>query len=185
MKRTFRPLTIKISRAYRTVSDEALDELSKIPPMDLLLLEHKTRFDANNAKLAEEQMLEKWRSRWNSATGKAVWTKRLIPDLDPWISCRFAKVGFNTTQLLTGHGTFADYLHRFKIRGSDKCTQCDQQGTAEHVIYSSKRWKREREREGLEEFVGSLSPPEELMNYCFWLVGRTGQRLTNSRLALW
>ncbi|XP_022179480.1 uncharacterized protein LOC111040067 [Myzus persicae] len=56
-----------------------------------------------------EDSISKWQSDWqNSATGR--WTKRLIPDLRPWILRKSGTVNYHITQLLTGHGC---YEHAF------------------------------------------------------------------------
>ncbi|GBP14366.1 hypothetical protein EVAR_98823_1 [Eumeta japonica] len=45
---------------------------------------------------------------------KGRWTHRLIPQIDFWLNRNHGEVNYYLTQMLSGHGCFRAYLHRFK-----------------------------------------------------------------------
>ncbi|KAM8702194.1 hypothetical protein ACLKA7_001886 [Drosophila subpalustris] len=79
--------------------------------------------------------------RWDSAPNGR-WTYRLIKELKPWLHRRHGQLNFYLSQLLTGHGCFKSYLHRFN-HAEDHCGQ----GTiedAEHFFFFCPLFGRER-----------------------------------------
>jgi len=147
-----RTIALRTIRAYRTVSDEAAFVLSGLPPADLLGAERKrirTRVAApptpdtptpSKATIKNQERrttITLWQARW-TATSKASWTKKLLPDLNRWIGRTVPKMplSFHMTQALTGHGCFQYYLHRFGRANSPQCTLCpDESDTAEHTLF--------------------------------------------------
>ncbi|KAM8702448.1 hypothetical protein ACLKA7_001779 [Drosophila subpalustris] len=75
------------------------------------------------------------------------WTKRLIPELKPWIERRHGQVDFYLAQVLTGHGCFKAYLFRFKHEQDPYCDHCggDVIEDAEHSIFHCPLFTQERE----------------------------------------
>lgn len=50
---------------------------------------------------------------FSSDTG--VWTREgIVPNFELWVSCRHNVCSYRTTQLLTGHGSFGNFLFRIK-----------------------------------------------------------------------
>jgi len=71
-----------------------------------------------------EDSMRKWQIEWlqNSDTGG--WTRRLVPDLRPWVLRSFGTVNYHITQFLTGHGCLDEYLWRFKKLDFPVCHDC-------------------------------------------------------------
>lgn len=115
-----RGLALRIASAYRTVSKEAALVVAGLPPARLqarkacLLAEGLPRGEV------EEQVITEWQAEWAAAT-KGAWTRRLIPEVGPWLGRRHGEVDFYLTQLLTGHGNMGSYLHRFKLANDATC----------------------------------------------------------------
>lgn len=139
-----RPLTLGICAAYRTISTDAAQVISCSPPWDLVARARAERADGATKDEAEETLIERWQERWTSSQAGS-WTRRLIPELKPWITRRHGYVTHWTTQMISGHGSFNHYLHRFRRRDSPDCPFCPgTDDTAEHTLFHCGRWDTER-----------------------------------------
>lgn len=65
------------------------------------------------------------------------------------------------TQILTGHGKFISYLHRFKLYDTEDCLYCDNADTVEHTFFHCVRW--DETRKIMEERIGRVTP-ENVVN---------------------
>lgn len=82
---------LRISCAYRTVSEAAVLVIANTPPIDLLALERQEIWHAQAEqgrdeakKAARYNLRRKWQERWDQTTsGK--WTAKRIPRLNEWI----------------------------------------------------------------------------------------------------
>jgi len=146
-----RKMAIRIACAYRTVSTNAIIVVTGMLPLHLMVAERsaihaakKTGSAPPNKKELREDSRNKWQSEWrNTVTGG--WTKRLIPDLRPWVSRSSGAVNYHITQFLTGHGCFGEYLWRFKRRDVSVCHDCMAPvDDAEHALFLCDRWWRLR-----------------------------------------
>ncbi len=137
---------LRVSCAYRTVSEAAVLVIVGTPPIDLLAQERQDIWrnqivnDRGEAKkVARQVLLEKWQQRWEDGNyGK--WTKRLIPRLDTWLNREHGEVTYYLTQLLRGHGCFRKYLHRMQKVSSPKCLYCNNDDDAQHTFFMCERW---------------------------------------------
>lgn len=142
-----RLLAIRIVSAYRTTSTEALMVLAGTPPIELMVKERTKKFmgQYRGQRDLRDQTLEEWQIKWENTQDKAAWTKRLIPDLRLWINRSHGELGYHLTQVITGHGTFRAYLHRFGLTDSPKCLYCESDDTAEHTLFHCDRWTVQRQ----------------------------------------
>lgn len=171
---------LRVTSAYRTVSAAAAEVIAGLPPLDMLAL-HRSKLykskadivaradlDSNQqrtevrrvTKLHLEALANDWQDRWRlSASGS--WTRKLIPDLRPWVNRRHGEVSYTLTQALSGHGAFGAYLKKFGRRPTNRCLHCDEgvEDTVEHTLYTCQRWERARRTSGL----GGLPPAERLV----------------------
>ncbi|XP_050059699.1 uncharacterized protein LOC126550988 [Aphis gossypii] len=157
LRRPQRVAALRAIRAYRTVSDEAAFVLSNMPPVDLIAREKvriKSRYNdepnpgdppVSRDRIKREERkatIVEWQMRW-SISGKAAWTRRLIPDLVRWYNRTTPVVPwtYHMTQALTGHGCFQFYLHRFARAASPRCVHCQcPSDTAEHTLFHCDNW---------------------------------------------
>ena len=69
----------------------------------------------------------------------------MIPSIAPWINRKHGEVNFCLTQLLSGHGCFLAYLHRFKLEDTPFCPLCEPAvEDAEHVFFECPRFHLQR-----------------------------------------
>lgn len=55
------------------------------------------------------------------------------------------QLSFHLTQILTGHGSFAAYIHRIGKDQSDTCHHCGQaRDTAQHTLQDCSAWREQR-----------------------------------------
>lgn len=145
-----RTAALRVSSAYRTVSEQAILVISRSIPIDLLAEERKKSWVLKNSTenvapdIVREETLQKWQSRWNtSATGR--WTAKLIPNVKMWINRKHGETNYYLTQMLSGHGYFQKYLHKMGKTGSPTCIYEDKCiDDAEHTFFDCERWKEER-----------------------------------------
>nr|XP_041632428.1 uncharacterized protein LOC121502779 [Drosophila kikkawai] len=140
----YRRCALRISSCFCTVSEEAALVVAGSIPIDLLAAERRT--GNSGSRTQRSTTVARWQARWdNASTGR--WTHRLIPDLDQWIHRRHGQVDFYTTQLITGHGCFKAYLHRFKHEADPSCDYCGGASVAdaEHAFFECPLFRAERE----------------------------------------
>lgn len=113
--------------AYRTVSTQAIMVVAGLLPAHLMARERQRKYrDGIPQEAAREKTFNKWQQEWDAAdTGR--WTKKLIKDVKIWSTRKNGMVDFHTTQMLTGHGCFGEYLYRFKRLADPKCVDCQYQ----------------------------------------------------------
>ncbi|KAJ8926936.1 hypothetical protein NQ314_020788 [Rhamnusium bicolor] len=146
-----RKALLRIASAYRTISTSAIQVVTGTPPLSLLVEERYRLYHIENGQLPAvknreiETTLRKWQEIWRDHTGTAAWTKAIIQDLLPWVSCEHKKLDFFVTQFLTGHGYFRYYTKRMGITEDDKCMYCGGIDTAEHTIPICDRWSQWRQ----------------------------------------
>ncbi|EDW33671.1 GL22936 [Drosophila persimilis] len=85
--------------------------------------------DQDTRGALRQRTILQWQDSWDNSS-KGRWTHRLIPDLKSWLNRSHGQVEYHLTQLLTGHGCFKAYLHRFKHENDPFCVsaQAKQQG---------------------------------------------------------
>ncbi|CAH2105843.1 unnamed protein product [Euphydryas editha] len=129
-----------------TPGNERADELAK-----KAALTKKTAPDYDKIPISyvrrqiREETVRLWQDRYNSSETGSV-TKIFLPDVKT--ACRLVRKSAPThvdTKILTGHGGFAAYLHRFHLTDSPSCI-CDPncEETVLHIILDCPRFSRER-----------------------------------------
>lgn len=155
---------LRVSCGYRTISNEAAAVIASVIPADLLAEERAATYmkPSEIKKRERENTINKWQTRWESAT-KGAWTRKLIPDIKVWMDRKHGELNYYLTQAITGHGCFRQYLHRFKLANAEcaTCWFCDAEDTAEHTLFACRRW--ERERSLLEEDLQTTINTENLV----------------------
>ena len=148
LSRIQRRSALRVAAAYNTTSGDAILAVTGIPPVELLARERKAVHNGLAPKRAREATLEAWQKRWSDpANTKGRWTRRLIEDLKPWVQRPHGGLSFHLTQLLTGHGCFAAYLHRFQKITTSECLHCGADvDDAAHTISDCPAWSEERNR---------------------------------------
>lgn len=142
-----RKLALRICSGYRTAPTEAILVIAGMPPIELLADERSAVYENRQLgkKAARVELLREWQVRWQRDTGKANWTKTLIPDVGSWVSRKHGEVNYHLTQVFTGHGCFQEYLHRFKLSLTSSCPYCGLLDTARHTIFECVKWNVVRE----------------------------------------
>ncbi|KAJ8939664.1 hypothetical protein NQ314_011053 [Rhamnusium bicolor] len=141
-----RRMLLRVGSAYRTTSTVALQVITGVIPIDLMVEERRYLYEMGNGqelairKAARERILNLWQRRWELNEEKGQWTKRLIPDLRPWVTCRHRRIDFYISQFLTGHGSFGTYTQRLGISENAFCVYCGEEDSPEHTVLYCHRW---------------------------------------------
>ncbi|KAJ8911231.1 hypothetical protein NQ315_014943 [Exocentrus adspersus] len=164
-----RKMLIRVASAYRTVSTRALQVITGIIPIELIIEErqilyHREDGSTEAAKREErENTIQKWQDIWNQTEDVAQWTKQLIPQVDDWLKCRHRKTDYYLSQILTGHGSFTAYTNRIGKTDSDACRYCSGIDTTAHTLFECPRWQIERNR--VNAVIGSDLSTENIVRF--------------------
>lgn len=156
LERVQRQAAIRVCCAYRTISREAVLVIAGILPMRLEGLMRAARYGGHRGRQeTATEALESWQQRWTAA-GTGGWTRRLIPEIAPWLERRHGQVDFYLTQFLSGHGCFNYYLKRMGVIDDPNCEACGVDETAEHTFFLCPRWAPERA--ACYDVIGPVTP---------------------------
>ncbi|GBP37705.1 Retrovirus-related Pol polyprotein from type-1 retrotransposable element R1 [Eumeta japonica] len=103
----------------------------------------------------------RWQLQWDAAE-KGRWMHRLIPRIEVWLNRSHGEVNYYLTQMLSGHGCFRAYSHRFKHDNCPECPSCP--GiieNAEHVFFECPRFNSQRDL--LESILHQKIQPETVI----------------------
>uniref|UniRef100_A0A1B6H3Z2 Uncharacterized protein n=1 Tax=Cuerna arida TaxID=1464854 RepID=A0A1B6H3Z2_9HEMI len=87
------------------------------------MLQVDRRVAKRRGNAEDSHYFDQWQEEWAQDTGKAEWTKRLIPDLRLWVNRKHGECSYHLTQVLSGHGCFGAYKRRFAIADDTVETQ--------------------------------------------------------------
>lgn len=145
-----RKLLIKVTKAYRTISHEAVRVIAGVEPIDLTIQERcRVWNDVQNGASKKESLMMRrqekvtqWQQRWaNSTQGRE--TFRYCPEVtammgEDWCTDYYASMA------ISGHGNFKDKLRHFGLSEEGACSECLRPETAEHVLFECPRYDEER-----------------------------------------
>lgn len=75
-------------------------------------------------KEIEKETIKKWQTAWVNST-KRRWTHGCVPNIKTWLNQKFGDLTYYTTQMLTNHGDFEQYLFRFGKKSTPVSSLCD------------------------------------------------------------
>lgn len=139
----YRELAIRVVSAYRTISGEAVQVIAKMAPIELIVAERRQRYNGAKEQNAKDKLLDAWQESWFAST-KGAWTKRLIPQIKPWMECSHNEVDYHLCQFLSGHGCFREYLFKKKRAANPHCPYDEEVDDVEHTIFKCERWNENR-----------------------------------------
>lgn len=155
---------LRITSAYRTVSESAVMVIAGMIPIDIYAQERKKIWELklrhsepSAVEAAKDETLTLWQERWNCATNGR-WTAKIIPNIEMWFQRKCGEVNYYLTQLLSGHGYFKKYLCRMGKTENPFCLYegTDEEDDAEHTFFMCTRWANDRHE--LEEKIGHITP---------------------------
>lgn len=162
-----RKIALRTAMAYRTVSTQAILVVAGMLPAHLLANERQRNYkrmrkgEPGDDVAERERSFDIWQEEWGITT-KGRWTWRLVKDVRQWTKRKHGECNFHLTQMLTGHGCFGHYLHRFKKRLDPRCVDCGAAvDDAEHTIFRCDRWWWQRRV--LEVQTGADMEPETIV----------------------
>jgi len=169
-----RRIALRVISAYRTVSRDAAAILAGLLPGDILARSYRrtylalrrarevnpeltararTEIRKRERRLAVEEWKLSLMDRGEQAPG-AIVREALTPVLELWMEGGRGGLTFRATQLITGHGSFGDYLFRIGRVASPACPHCGGvEDSARHTLQECPEWADERGR-----LVGVVGP---------------------------
>lgn len=128
--------------------------------------------------------LDEWNRRYQTGETAAI-TKIFLPDpIKAYKHIKKTEITAATTQLLTGHGGFSAYLHRFKCKEDPSCPcEAGTDETIEHIIFECPIYSRNRmEAEMLmgekikRAKASELITNKTFVNYCCKIIKNVNNR---------
>lgn len=167
----YRVSALRVTCAFRTVSEDAAQVIAGMLPIQLLADERKYLYHQKkkeDQKTAAElkstvrlKSICQWQQQWD-ASGRGRWTHRLIPKIEVWINRGHGELNYYLTQMLSGHGCYREYLHKFKHDDSPECPTCTGLNEdAEHVFFVCPRYANARDK--WEALLGAKTRPENMV----------------------
>ncbi|XP_012228757.2 uncharacterized protein, partial [Linepithema humile] len=96
---------------------------------------------------AKREAITQWKERLTSVhtiTGTRV-RQAIIPYMKEWYKRRHGSIIFHSTQILTGHGCFQEYLYKIRRTASPGCKHCcDVSDSAQHTLEFCPAWEQDR-----------------------------------------
>ncbi|GBP23614.1 Retrovirus-related Pol polyprotein from type-1 retrotransposable element R1 4 [Eumeta japonica] len=143
--RTQRPALTLLTKAYRTTSTAALPVLAGVLPADYEVLlagktdtqrDYLTRAEIGAVmRRAKEEVIDAWQKRWNEEThGRELYC--YFPDVSARLSSDWVEPDYETSQLLTGHGSFRKRLHGLGLNESSICMCGQMDEDMHHVLWT-------------------------------------------------
>lgn len=161
---------LRVTKAYRTASTDALVVLAGVLPVDLAITERTYRYkirkrqefilgdfrfqpqDVEQERLTVKEaksrvrnvVIDRWQERWrNSVKGRL--TFGFFNSVNERMNAKWVCLDHYVVQLLTGHGAFRSKLESFGLAMDGAC-DCGELDTAMHVLYECPQKHEERER---------------------------------------
>ncbi|XP_025159337.1 uncharacterized protein LOC112589595 [Harpegnathos saltator] len=164
LRRIQRRIAIRVVSGYRTVSYVAATLLARMPPFDILAASRRRMYErardlrpyrlwtseaVAEARAAEELLVRRqWLLQLRAPGLPSVRVRdAILPEFNLWLD-RPNRGGltFHVTQLLTGHGVFAEFLYKIGKYPSPQCLHCgDARDDAQHTLQHYVAWRVQRE----------------------------------------
>lgn len=171
---------IRITKAYRTISYNAVTVIAGAIPIELLLREREAIYKAKNNidfKLGDlhyttrhtapspDDLLEikqeiriqtekSWQTTWDSTRDGRI-TYEFFPSITNRLNANWIHPNHYSTQILSGHGHIKNKLKALKISETDTCI-CGQPDSVHHIIFSCPL--HDQHRQSLKKEILKLEP---------------------------
>lgn len=165
-----RYVLLRVTKAYRTISRDALVVIAGVMPVDLAIEESTYRYkirrrqaftagdfnfrpeDLDEERLTVTQarkhvrriMLDRWQERWN-LSDKGRITYAFFTSVHERMEASWIRLDHYVMQFLSGHGAFGSKLESMGLVEDGAC-DCGEPETALHVLYECPVVEEERER---------------------------------------
>ncbi|KAG5894762.1 hypothetical protein JTB14_032650 [Gonioctena quinquepunctata] len=96
---------------------------------------------------------------WNNTT-RAQWTKRVIPQIAPWVEYKFKTTDFFLTQAVSKHGSFETYTFEIGKSADENYIHCMERDDPYHSLFICPRWNSQRLSLDL-ELVTTVTPDDD------------------------
>ncbi|KAJ8868104.1 hypothetical protein PR048_031913 [Dryococelus australis] len=139
--RVQRAALLAVTKAYRTVSTDALQVIPGIAPMDLRVIEVgklaltrvNGQVEPQHRRVAWEKVMEDWHERWSaSEKGRVAFT--IFPCVRERLKLDFV-LGHQSEQFLSGHGNFKAKLYEMGLVDDPQCDDCLVPHTMAHILH--------------------------------------------------
>ncbi|XP_063367024.1 uncharacterized protein LOC134655491 [Cydia amplana] len=163
LRKAQRAMAISVVRGYRTTSYDAACLLAGTPPWDLeaeaqaslyewrrelrLREFHPAPREIEAQKLLVRQSIVlQWEEQLAGREEGHRTVEAVRPVLQDWLERERGSLTFRLVQVLTGHGCFGSYLHRYARREETaECHQCGcGEDTAQHTLEECPAWEGQR-----------------------------------------
>lgn len=150
---------LRVTRAYRTISHEALTVLAAATPIELVIEEKRALYqlkrnrqftlgsltfnpqeeapDRTQTNELRNQIKSEtaniWQNNWEHSTKGRV-TYKFFTDIKDRLDKEWLKLSFYNMQLLSGHGLLKNYQYKLKVSPTEQC-YCNSLDSIEHLIF--------------------------------------------------
>ncbi|KAI4475453.1 hypothetical protein M0802_015151 [Mischocyttarus mexicanus] len=158
LKQAQRYALIRVTKAYRTISTDALCVIAGVTPIELQIEERKSMYllrknislqhfdisfaaqesinkaETNKRKtLIRKETTRKWQEQWSSSNNGRL-KFEFYPNVQDRLNATWINHNHYLVQILSGHGNFYHQLKRLGLVEQDTC-KCGDVDTVRHVIF--------------------------------------------------
>lgn len=152
-----RPILLRVCSGYATMSTQAAEVLAGLPPIVLRAEYANNVYNGMPRAEARTLCMDAWAKQWTTEQPLvARWTKRLIRDLNAWMTRGHGEVRYHLCQFLSGHGAFRATLFKAGLVPDELCVFCRELDTPMHAMFECRRFHYERTQ--LQQKFGELTP---------------------------
>lgn len=163
LRKAARRIILRCCCGYSTMSTQVAEVIAGMPPIYLRIEEMVAVHNGTSRARAHDDLISRWREEWiNDQKEKGLWTKRLIKNLEKWVSRPHGDVDYYITQVLSGHGVYRSRLFKAGIGSSDLCVFCLEKDTPEHAVFKCQRF--EKDRYNLQISLDKNLTPDNIVN---------------------
>ena len=124
--------------------NEIVDQLAKSSAESHITISYREVPLSYLKKFFMEKSLDLWQSEWESSKNGRFTYKLFISNIKQRMEYKHSFTNFYTTQFLTNHGKFKQYLRRFNLNYLDSKCFCGDDQTSEHLLFDCPRFAHER-----------------------------------------
>lgn len=153
-----RHVLLRVTRAYRTISTEALTVIAAATPINLLIEERRAIYLMKSKRAVKignltleprdhitkeliteirkqigKQIVDMWQTSWDQSTKGRI-THKFFGNIERRLKSTWIQPSYYTMQILSGHGQFRNIQKTINVRTDDLC-DCSLKDSVEHVIF--------------------------------------------------
>ena len=126
------------------LGNEIVDQLAKSSAESHITISYREVPLSYFKRTYLEKLIDLWQTEWDLSKNGRFTYKHFISNIKQRMHCKHSFTDFYSTQFLTNHGKFKQYLKRFNLIDHDTKCFCGDEQTSDHLLFDCQRFTKER-----------------------------------------